>query len=79
MAVTPDGRRALSASNDQTLRLWDLESGEEIGTFIGEDRMFSCAIAADGRTIVAGDALGQVHFLQLVEADEIKPAIGIKP
>ena len=28
VAVTPDGRRAVSASRDQTLRLWDLESGQ---------------------------------------------------
>jgi WD40 repeat protein len=25
--VTPDGRRAVSASWDQTVRMWDLESG----------------------------------------------------
>ena len=36
VAVTPDGRRAVSASSDQTLRVWDLESGKEIATFTGE-------------------------------------------
>jgi len=30
VAVTPDGRRAVSASADGTLRLWDLESGQTI-------------------------------------------------
>jgi hypothetical protein len=30
----------------------------------------------DGRTIIAGDASGRVHFLQLVEEDETKPASG---
>jgi hypothetical protein len=38
--------------------------------------MLSCAITPDGQTIIAGDALGRVHFLQLVEADETKPPIG---
>ena len=27
MAVTPDGRRAVSSSFDRTLRVWDLERG----------------------------------------------------
>src|SRR5689334_3040732 len=39
LAVTPDGRRALSGSEDRTLRLWDLESGNEIATFTGENGM----------------------------------------
>jgi WD40 repeat protein len=32
VAVTPDGRRAVSASEDQTLKVWDLDSGAELRT-----------------------------------------------
>jgi WD40 repeat protein len=71
VAVMPDGRRAVSASMDRTLRLWDLESGKEIAAFTGEGDMLSCAIVPDRQMIIAGDALGRVHFLRLVEADEI--------
>ena len=35
VAVTPDGRRAVSASEDQTLKVWDLESGRELRTLEG--------------------------------------------
>jgi WD40 repeat protein len=66
----PDGRRAVSGSADRTLRLWDVESGEEIATFTGEDNIRTCAVAPDGRTIIAGDSFGRLHFLRLVEADE---------
>jgi WD40 repeat protein len=76
MAVTPYGLRAVSASWDHTLRLWDLDSGNEIATFTGESHMHSCAIAPDGQTIIAGDVSGRVHFLRLVEVDETKPVIG---
>jgi WD40 repeat protein len=75
VAVMPDGRRAVSASYDGTLRLWDLESGKQIATFTGESAMPSCAVTSDGRAIVAGESLGRVHFLRLVEADTTKPQI----
>jgi WD40 repeat protein len=77
VAVTADGRQAVSGSEDDTLRLWDLESGKEIATFTGESQIRSCAVAPDGRTIVAGDRLGRVHFLRLVEADETTDEIKI--
>ena len=67
-AGRPTGRRALSGSGDDTLRLWDLESGQNIATFTGENVMRSCAVAPDGRTIIAGAKLGRVHFLRLVES-----------
>ena len=35
MAVTPDGRRAVSASDDSTLKVWDLASGRELHTLSG--------------------------------------------
>jgi WD40 repeat protein len=76
VALTPDGCRAVSGSDDRTLRLWDLETGKEIATFTGESGMKSCAIAPDGRMIVAGEISGRVHFLCLVEANETKPPIG---
>ena len=35
VAVTDDGSRAISVSNDRTLKLWDLETGEHIRTLEG--------------------------------------------
>ena len=73
VAVTPDGRRAVSASDDQTLKVWDLESGELVVTFSGDGAIYACAVAPDGgcpedSIIVAGDRSGRVHFLRLVGA-----------
>jgi WD40 repeat protein len=50
VAVTPDGRRAVSGSEDRTLRLWDLESGQTIRTLEGHTGgVWSVAVTPDGR------------------------------
>ncbi len=63
VAVTGDGR--LSGSSDWTVRVWDLDSGRTIAVFHGDAAFVTVGVAADGRTIIAGDTAGQVHFLRL--------------
>src|SRR5262249_47670318 len=47
VAIAPDGRTALSGSEDKTLKLWDLSSGREIRTFRGHnDRVTSVVVSA---------------------------------
>jgi WD40 repeat protein len=65
VAVAPDGRRALSASDDATLKVWDLDSGRIVTSFPAEAPFLSIAVGPDGLTLVAGDALGRVHFLRI--------------
>ena len=65
MAITADDRRVVSASEDKTLKVWDLETGALICTFICEGFVSCAAVAPDGRTFVAGDAAGRVYFLRL--------------
>jgi len=54
VAVTPDGRRAVSASQDKTLKVWDLESGRALCTLEGHsDRVTAVAVTPDGRRAVS--------------------------
>jgi len=54
VAVTPDGRHAVSASNDRTLRLWDLETGQTLRILQGHtDNISAVAITPDGRRAVS--------------------------
>ena len=69
VAVTPDGRRAISASSDHTLRVWDVETGNRLAAFTGEGPVLRCAIAPDGRTIIAREKSGRGHFLRLEGLD----------
>ena len=65
IVVTADGRLAISASADHSLRVWDIESGDCIAAFSGEGPMLGCAVAPDGRTIVARDKSGRGHLLRI--------------
>jgi WD40 repeat protein len=63
--VAPDGRRAVSGSEDRTLRLWDLASGRALAVFTADGSILSCAVTPDGDRVVAGDQLGRVHVLEI--------------
>jgi hypothetical protein len=63
VAVSPDGR-AVSASEDKTLKVWDLDTAEALATFTADAALLCCAFAG-GQTILAGDRGGHVHFLKL--------------
>ncbi|MGA2435980.1 MAG: AAA family ATPase, partial [Bryobacteraceae bacterium] len=54
VAVTPDGKRAVSASWDHTLKVWDLETGRELRTLEGHSASVQgVAVTADGQRAVS--------------------------
>lgn len=58
--------RLLSASLDNTVRVWDVGRGAEIARFICDDRIAGCVVAADGTIVVS--AAGRIFLLELVFA-----------
>jgi WD40 repeat protein len=54
VVVSPDGRHAVSASWDETLKVWDLETGRELGMLEAHsDSVFGVAVSPDGRRAVS--------------------------
>ncbi|WP_366941877.1 hypothetical protein [uncultured Nostoc sp.] len=51
VTLTPDGKRVISASDDNTLKVWNLETREEIAIFSAEAPFLCCAVAANGESL----------------------------
>ena len=66
--MSADGRRAISASWDNTLKVWDLETGRALATFTCDAAALCCGFI-DSHRLIAGDAGGRIYFLALEEAE----------
>jgi WD40 repeat protein len=71
-AVTPDGRRAVSASGDRTFKVWDLGTGQCLATVHGTGG-FS-GVAAVGELLCATDAACNLWILEPLATAEVHPA-----
>lgn len=65
LIISANGQYLVSTSDDKTIRIWEFPSGKEVLRFTGESSIVSCALSPDGKTIVAGELMGRVHFLRL--------------
>jgi WD40 repeat protein len=66
VAVTPDGRRAVSGSFARKLRLWDVESGHVIRSLEGhQGSVTAVAVTPDGRHAVSGSYDKTLRFWDL--------------
>ena len=89
VAVSPDGRHALSGSEDCTLRLWDLQTGQLLRMFAGHEAgVKAVAISPDGRHALSasgdrtlklwGLETGQLIRTLVAHADGVS-AVAISP
>lgn len=62
LAVTPDGRFAVSGGQDKTVRVWDLRNGTLRAAFTGHVHIIKCvAIDGFGNRVYAGSSDGTVR------------------
>ena len=89
VAFSPDGRQVLSGSDDQTVKLWDAQTGLELLSLLGHGQRVLCvAFSSDGRRLASGGedrtvrlwdaASGRpVHTIEAVNADP--PVVRFSP
>ena len=68
MAFSPDGTRIVSGNNDDTLRLWQIESGAVLSVLELDSRVLSVAWHDDN--VAAGESKGVVQVFRVIESDD---------
>ncbi len=70
LALSGDGRKALSGSLDKTVRLWAVDTGEELQCFSAHSDVVSgVAFSPDGRLALSGSADTTVRLWRLPTTD----------
>ena len=65
VAVTQDGRRAVSGGDDGMVRVWDVAHGVELASFASDSSITVLAVTPPGIRVIAGTSAGPVHLLEL--------------
>jgi len=77
VAISPDGKTVLSASDDKTVKWWDLETGKEIQTLKGHsDYVKSIVFSPDGQTMASGSNDRTIRWWNLESGQEIQTFSG---
>jgi WD40 repeat protein len=77
VALAPDGKTAVSASSDSTLRVWNLVSGICLRTLRGHRKSVrAVALAADGRTAVSGSHDNMLRVWDLAHGECVRTLKG---
>jgi mono/diheme cytochrome c family protein len=72
LALSPDGRLALSGGQDHTLRLWDVADGRLLRSLDSHTAAVSCvAVSPDGKLALSGSVDRTVRLWDLEEGKEI--------
>src|SRR6476661_6186189 len=77
VAIAPDGLTAISASHDNTLKIWDTETGTEVRTLIGHTHWVTAvAIAPDGLTAISASHDNTLKIWDTETGTEVRTLTG---
>ena len=77
VAISPDGQTLVSDSVDNTIKIWNLATGNLIRTLSGHSyQVYSIPISPDGQTLVSGDIDNTIKIWNLATGNLIRTLSG---
>ncbi|MFH7027078.1 MAG: WD40 repeat domain-containing protein [Heteroscytonema crispum UTEX LB 1556] len=66
IAFSPDGKKIATGSDDKTVKIWKLETGEEPATLKAHfGGVYAVAFNPDGKTLVSASADNSIKIWQI--------------
>jgi len=73
VAYSPDGKSLASGSSDNTVRLWDVATGNELRRLEGHaDWVWSVAFSPDGKSLASGSSDNTVRLWDVAAGKELR-------
>ncbi|MFM8913306.1 MAG: WD40 repeat domain-containing protein, partial [Flammeovirgaceae bacterium] len=72
VAISPDSSFVATGSRDKTAKLWDLNSGREVRSFLGHQfSVFDLEFSRDGKLLLTGNGDGTAKIWEVISGKEI--------
>jgi putative methionine-R-sulfoxide reductase with GAF domain/Tol biopolymer transport system component len=79
VAFTADGQRLASGSADESMKFWDVTTGQELNAVNGDKQVQAIAFSRDGRWLASEDSTHSVALFDARTGREVRRLIGKKP
>ncbi len=77
VAFSPNGKILASGSGDRTIKLWNVETGQEIKSLTGHSGwVYSAAFSPDGKTLASGSSDNSIKLWNVESGQELKSLAG---
>jgi WD40 repeat protein len=75
-AVSPNGKFVATAGSDQTIKIWDIATGKEVGTLVGNaDVPYTITFLGNDEVVmgcgIKNDVVGRIHFWRTSPGSEV--------